>query len=228
MIELWELLGQGDRRYSVFSWRSRMALIHKELAFRTVPVLQTDKASIDFSGGKTVPVIRDGNTVIRDSWQIALHLEHSYPAAPSLFGGVTGEALCHFINIWVDRVIVPLAFKALACDAILIQDPADQPHFRKTVERFTGQSPEALKAVQGEAFARLAGALDPSRATLKRQAFLGGATPSYADYALFSVFQWARIVSPVRALPENDPMLHWIDTLLDLNQGYARDTTAFY
>jgi glutathione S-transferase len=126
------------------------------------------------------------------------------------------------------RFDVPLAFKALACDAILIQDPADQSHFRKTVERFTGQSPEALKAVQGEAFARLAGALDPSRATLKRQAFLGGATPSYADYALFSVFQWARIVSPVRALPENDPMLRWIDTLLDLNQGYARDTTAFY
>lgn len=228
MIQLWELRGQNDRRYSVFSWRSRMALMHKGLAFNEQPVLQTDKALIAFSGGKTVPILRDGDTVVRDSWQIAEYLERTYPQKPSLFDGATGQALCHFVNVWVDRAIVPLAFKALACDAILIQDPADHAHFRETVERFTGQSPEGLKAAQDKAFERLSGALDPARATLKRQAFLGGAEPRYADYALFSVFQWARIVSPVRALPEGDPLLRWIDSLLDLHQGYARQAVAFY
>ena len=29
MIELWELKGKGERRYSLFSWRTRMALKHK-------------------------------------------------------------------------------------------------------------------------------------------------------------------------------------------------------
>ena len=38
MIILWELGGRNDRRYSLFSWRTRMALAHKGLAFETRPV----------------------------------------------------------------------------------------------------------------------------------------------------------------------------------------------
>ncbi len=228
MIQLWELRGQDDRRFSAFAWRSRMALMHKGLAFSEHPVRLTDKELIAFSGGKTVPIIRDGDAVVRDSWQIADYLERTYPQRPSLFGGATGRALCQFFNVWVDRTIVPLAFRALACDAILIQDPADHAHFRETVEKFTGQSPESLKALQDKAFERLSGALDPARATLKRQTYIGGAEPCYADYALFSVFQWARIVSPVRALPDGDPLLAWMDSLLNLYHGHGRNTVAFY
>ena len=33
MIELWELRGEQDCRYSTFSWRSRLALLHKGLDF---------------------------------------------------------------------------------------------------------------------------------------------------------------------------------------------------
>ena len=228
MIELWELVGQSDRRYSTFSWRTRMALRHKQLAFTEQPVLQTDKAAIAFSGGRTVPVIRDSETVVRDSWQIAGYLEQTYPQGPSLFGGSTGKALCLFFNTWVDRSVVPLAFRGLACDAILIQDPADQEHFRATVEKFTGGSPDSLKLEQPKTFERLRAALDPARATLKRQQFLGGSEPCYADYTLFSVFQWARIVSPVSILPADDPLQVWFERILALHDGYARNTLAFY
>ena len=38
MIELWELKGKGDRRYSLFSWRTRLALKHKGLDFTSHPV----------------------------------------------------------------------------------------------------------------------------------------------------------------------------------------------
>src|SRR5205807_4769445 len=60
VITLWELQGQGGRRYSMFSWRTRMALKHKRLDFTTQPVRLADKAMIAFSGGKTVPILRDG------------------------------------------------------------------------------------------------------------------------------------------------------------------------
>ena len=75
MIILWELGGKNDRRYSLFSWRTRMALAHKGLAFETRPVCMSDKAAIAFSNGKTVPVIKDGETMVRDSWKIAEHLD---------------------------------------------------------------------------------------------------------------------------------------------------------
>ena len=55
MITLWELGGKEGRRYSLFSWRTRMALTHKGLAFETQPVCMSDKAAIAFSSGKTVP-----------------------------------------------------------------------------------------------------------------------------------------------------------------------------
>jgi len=227
MIELWELRGEDDRRYSNFSWRTRMALSHKGLPASFVPVLLTDKAAIAFSGGKTVPVIRDGGTVVRDSWQIAEYLERAYPDRPSLFGGPAGHGLSLFVNTWVDRVVVAAAFPALACDAIHVQDPTDRGHFRATVERFTGFGPEALKERQPAHVERLSKALEPARATLKRQRFLGGAGPCYADYALASVFQWGRIVSPVPLLTAEDPLAAWFDRVLDLHDGAARRTPAF-
>jgi glutathione S-transferase len=51
MITLWELGGKDGRRYSLFSWRTRMALRHKRLDFESLPVRMSDKAVIAFSGG---------------------------------------------------------------------------------------------------------------------------------------------------------------------------------
>lgn len=227
MIELFELGGVDDRRYSNFSWRTRWALAHKGLAVTTRAVRLTDKAAIAFSGGTTVPVIRDGDTVVRDSWRIAEHLETAYPDRPSLFGGATGRALCLFFNTWVDRSLVSAAFPALACDAIHIQDPADRAYFAASIEKFTGVTPEALKAQQPKAIERLQKAMDPARAVLKRQAFVGGDAPCYADYALGSILQWARIVSPVPVLADGDPMVAWFERVLDLHGGLGRGTVAF-
>src|SRR5438093_2024762 len=110
MIELWELKGKGDRRYSLFSWRTRMALRHKGLEFQSQPVRMSDKAAIAFSGGKTVPVIRDAPedgqaVVVRDSWAIAEHLEKDYSERPTLFGGEIGRGVSHAFNAWVDRAV---------------------------------------------------------------------------------------------------------------------------
>ena len=103
MITLYELKGRDDRRYSLFSWRARMALSHKGLAFDTHPVLLSDKPAIAFSGGRTVPVLRDGETVVRDSWKIAEYLEAHYPDRPGLFGGPVGAGLSQTLNVWADR-----------------------------------------------------------------------------------------------------------------------------
>jgi glutathione S-transferase len=94
LIALWELGGKEDRRYSLFSWRARMALRHKGLAFETLAVGLADKEAIAFSGGKTVPVIRDGDTVVRDSWKIAEYLERRYPDVLDLFDGFARNVPC--------------------------------------------------------------------------------------------------------------------------------------
>src|SRR5258705_9007336 len=116
MITLGELGGKGGGRYSLFSWRTRMALAHKGLAFETRPVCMSDKAAIAFSGGKTVPVIKDGETVVRDSWKIAEHLEDRYPQAPTLFGGDIGRGVTQAFNVWIDRAVVLPMLAAILAD----------------------------------------------------------------------------------------------------------------
>src|ERR687891_2073386 len=135
MIALYELRGKADRRYSLFSWRTRMALRHKGLDFESIPVKLSDKAVIEFSGGKTVPVIKDKETVVRDSWKIAEHLENRYKDAPPLFGGEIGRGVTQAFNTYVDRAVVPAMLPVIAADIHERVDPQDEEYFRQTMQK---------------------------------------------------------------------------------------------
>lgn len=226
MIILWELQGKGGRRYSLFSWRARMALVHKGLEFETRPVRMSDKAAIAFSGGKTVPVIRDGDTAVRDSWAIAEHLEKRYPEAPALFGGDIGRGVSYAFNAWVDRTIVPAMLPVVVADILERVDPADDEYFRQMMEKIVKTTLEETRSARDQALRRLGAAVAPLQAALKRQAYVCGARPAYADYILFSVFQWARIMSPQEVLGPEDPLCAWRERMLDLFDGFARNVPA--
>jgi glutathione S-transferase len=222
MITLWELGGRNGRRYSLFSWRTRMALAHKGLAFESHPVQLSDKGTIAFSGGKTVPIIREGDTVVRDSWKIAEYLEAQHPHN-TLFGGDIGRGVTHAFNTWVDRALVGLMMPVLAPDIDERIDPGDEQYFRAMAESVTKRSLEALRSERDEALTRLGRALEPMQTLLKRQAYVCGAEPAYADYVLFSIFQWARVMSPREVLAPEDPLSAWRERVLDLFGGFARN-----
>ena len=226
MITLYELEGTGGRRYSLFSWRARMALAHKGLQFDSHPVPMSDKAALAFSGGKTVPIIRDGQTVVRDSWKIAEHLEAAYPQSPSLFGGAIGQGLCQTFNIWADRTLVPAMLPVIVADIHERVDPVDRDFFRAMMEGILKSKLEDTRAGREKAAERLGRTLDPLRAALKRQPYVCGASPAYADYIVFSVFQWARVMSPYRVLADDDPVAAWRERILDLHSGFARNAPA--
>jgi glutathione S-transferase len=222
LIKLWELRGKGGRRYSLFSWRTRMALAHKGLAFDTQPVCMSDKQAIAFSGGKTVPVIRDGETVVRDSWKIAEHLEDHYPDKP-LFGGAIGRGVTQTFNTWVDRTLVVAMLAVIVSDIHERVDPADEQFFRQMMEGILKRSLEEAREKREDALRRLGSALEPLQAALKRQPYACGQNPAYADYILFSVFQWARVMSPQEVLGPESPLCSWRERLLDLYDGFARN-----
>jgi len=223
MITLYELKGAGGRVYSLFSWRTRMALAHKGLKFESHPVLMSDKAAIAFSGGKTVPILRDGETVVRDSWKIAEHLEAAYPDSPSLFGGPIGHGLCQTFNLWADRTLVPAMLPIVVADLFERVDASDRAFFRAMMEGFLKSKLEDTLTGRDKSTERLSRTLDPLRAALKRQQFVCGAAPAYADYIVFSVFQWARVGSPHPVLAGDDPVAAWRERLLDLHSGFARN-----
>ena len=223
MIELWELKGRNDRRYSLFSWRTRMALKHKGLEFKSNPVAMSDKAAIAFSGGKTVPIIRDGETVVRDSWKIAEYLEEKFPKGNALFGNEIARGVTQTFNTWTDRVLIAAMMPVIVADLHERIDSVDDAFFRALFEKFLGKPVEETRAARPEAQKRLDRALEPLQATLKRQLYICGAAPAYGDHILFSVFQWARIASPQDVLTADAPLHAWREKMLDLYGGFARN-----
>ena len=227
MIQLWELRGKGERRYSLFSWRTRMALRHKGLEFQSTPVAMSDKAALAFSGGKTVPIIKDGQdgqmSMVRDSWRIAEYLEDKYPERPTLFGGAIGRGVTQAFNTWVDRAVVPAMMPVIVAEVHERVDPADEQYFRRQFEGFLKCTLEEARERSPQAQERLKRVLEPLQAALKRQPFFCGAAPAYADYILFSVAQWARIMSPRVIFDTSEALYGWRERILDLYDGFARN-----
>jgi len=144
-IILYDLAGADpDLRFSPYCWRTRFALAHKDLPVETVPWRFTETDAIAFSGQGKVPVIRDGETVVSDSWSIAAYLEDQYPGA-ALFGGTTGRAHAQFVNAWADGVLVGGIVRFILRDLFDIIDPKDRAYFRSSRESRFGTTLEAIQ-----------------------------------------------------------------------------------
>lgn len=221
-IILHDLAGADpDLRFSPYCWRTRFALAHKGLPVETIPWRFSDKPEIAFSNQDRVPVIRDGDKVVSDSWTIAEYLEDQYPM-PSLFNGTGGRAHARFINAWADSVILPAIAPLIIHDIFGIIDPRDHAYFRQSREARFGATLEAVQADRDTRVSVLREALTPVRLTLRRQAWLGGAAPSYADFILGGTLMWPRCASRFAVLAADDPVTDWMNRLLDLFGGLGQ------
>lgn len=225
--KLYDLAGADpDRRFSPYCWRSKLALAHKGLAVETIPWRFTEKDAIAFSGQGRVPVLVDGETTVFDSWSIATYLEDTYPDRPSLFGGAGGRALARFVNSWVDTTLNGPIVRVVLMDIYERLHDQDKAYFRASREKRFGTTLEQVVADRDGNVAVLRQALEPVRATLASQPYLGGASPLYADYAVFGTLQWARCISPTELLAGDDPVAQWRGRILDAFDGLARKAPA--
>jgi glutathione S-transferase len=204
-----------------------MALRHKGLDFEGVAWRFTDKDAIAFAGTDKVPVLVDGAAAIHDSPAIADYLEKTYPDRPSLFGGKEAEALSRFYVDWTDLVLQGARFRLVVADIPPLLAPIDAEYFRRTREARVGTTLEEFCAGRDGKLDALRQALAPLRRTLTQQPYLCGSQPAWADYTVFGAFQWARCVSPIKLLAEDDPIYRWRDSMLDLFDGLARKAKGF-
>ena len=221
-IVLYDLAGEDpDVRFSPYCWRTRFALAHKGLPVETVPWRFTDGAVIAFSGQGRGPVIQDDGRTVFDSWTIAEYLEDQAPA-PTVFGGATGRAHALFVNSWADSVLVGGIVPFIVRDLLDAIDPKDRDYFRSSREARFGRSLEEVQAGREDRLTAFRGLLLPVRLVLRRQGWLGGAGPSYADHIVAGTLMWPRCVSRFELLEENDPVAEWFGRILDLYGGLGR------
>ncbi len=227
-IKLYDLAGaEDDRRFSPYCWRITLALKHKGLDFVSVPWRFTEKDSIAFAGTDKVPVLVDGEVSIHDSPAIAAYLEKAYPDRPSLFGGAEAQALSRFYVDWTDLVLQAGLFRLIVADIPPLLAPIDADYFRQSREARVGSTLEEFCADREPKLAALRQSLGPLRRTLAQQRYLAGGGPAWADYTVFGAFQWARCVSPLKLLDEDDPIHRWRADMLGLFDNFAANAKGY-
>lgn len=204
-----------------------MALAHKGLEAEIIPCRFTDKDKIAFSGQERVPVLRDGDNAVSDSWRIACYLEDTYPDRPSLFGGEIGRGEAHFINAWMDRSVHARLIRLVVKDIYDHVQPEDRDYFRASREKRFGATLEDIQGARDDERGGFIAALGPLKAILRDQPYICGSSPAYADYIVFGGFQWSRSISPYAIIDVDDPVYDWRGRMLDLFDGLARSTTAY-
>lgn len=225
-IKIYELCGADDDvLFSPHCWKTRMSLAHKGLDYETVPTPFTAVATVEEGDGRRVPVIRDGETIVEESFEIAKYLDRQYPSQPELVGGGAAAAMTALIINWSQTRIHPAVVKLSLLDIFNSLAPADKEHFRTTREKLFGKTLEEFQAQfdTGD-HAGLNAALQPLELTLRKQPFIGGESPLFADYVVFGPLQWLRVVKGMDTLPLEGALEGWFGRLLDMYDGMGRST----
>ena len=207
MIELYDLVGANNLRFSPFCWRTKAVMAYKKLPYTTVPIRFSDKAKLAFSGQDRVPVIKENGKTVSDSWTIAEYLEDTHPDA-KIFPGLGLKEACRFFNLYVDRTVHTALFPVVVTDIFECVDPADRDYFRKSREERMGMKLETAAAKRSEFRARMRAVMaDLNLAIAGQEYFFGNMT--YADLCLFGSFKWVTAVSQEPFLDATPALKDW-------------------
>lgn len=227
-LVLCDLLGRDGYRFSPYVWRTKMALAHKGLAADIVGITLTDKSALSgWTNYRKAPVLKHGNTIVCDSWHIAVYLEENWPEAPALFPDRASLSFARFLNGWVVSDLYPLLLPLIARDVLDHVHSGDRARYRATREERLGRTLEQAQAQRESEAALFRSRLDPIREVVANSPFLCGDTPCYADYILFGLFQWARCTSAFPLLDHADPLYAWRREMLDLFAGLGREAPGY-
>lgn len=223
-IKLYELVGKDPSRpFSPHCWKARMALAHKKLDYEVVPAGFTQISEIENGGQTIVPVIRHGERLVADSFEIAIYLKDAYPdRGPGLFAGQGSIPLTRFVESWSQTQLHPWIIKWAALDIYNMLGEEDQVFFRNKREAAFGTTLEKFVENREDTIAKLKPLLMPMRSLLKHYDFLGGKDPMFADYIPFGALQWLRICSGLEMMDKDDPVMAWFERMLDMHDGLGR------
>ncbi|PSO49409.1 MAG: glutathione S-transferase [Cyanobacteria bacterium SW_9_44_58] len=197
MIELYQF------ELSQYSEKVRFLLDYKGLDYRKIEVTPGvgQVEVFQMSGQRQVPVIKDGETIVPDSTDIAMYLERTYPEPALIPTAAREKGLTLMMEEWADESIGLKSRKAFigalnrneALRAAVL--PPDTPDFVKsivssipsdlleTLGTGVGIGGDALKAVEGS----LKQDLEALCLILQEQPYLTGNTPTLADFSVASL-----------------------------------------
>lgn len=220
-LKLYDLaLADPDIRPSPFCWMAKFALLHKGLEFETVTVGFADKTKYPDPEYGRIPVIIDGEEMVKDSPAIMAWLDKTYPENPLV--ATQGEAAAaEFYRSWLFLSFFPAVSPMLVSRIHALAAEDDKPYFRASREERFGKTLEELAALPGQK-EKTEASLQILSAPLGRYRFLGGDAPNLCDYIVMGAFMWPRLSTAEDIYEAPQPVAAWFERMLDLFDGYAR------
>jgi glutathione S-transferase len=207
---------------SPFVWATKYALKHKGFDLDVVDGGFT--GILERTGGRSerLPVIVDDGRWVLDSWLIAEYLDEHYPDRPTLIGDPAVKSLTEFLEAWLWQNAVSAWARAFGVQYRDRCKPEDIDYIVESRRRMWGAPMEALAKGREDVFPQVLPKLELLRGVLRDRPWLGGDTPSYADYRALAVFLWAASVADTPPMTEDEPLRDWIDRGFDLYGGLGR------
>ena len=164
---LHDLTATGDRRFSPFCWRTKLAFAQKGLDYATRPLRFVDIDALNPGGPRlTLPTLDEVARRVNDSWAIACYLEETYPDRPSLFP--SGLEVARFVQGWTNTQVNPALLRVILLDVHDALDAESQACFRQNREARFGMTLEAFVADRPGALQRFRQTLQPIPGTSSR------------------------------------------------------------
>jgi len=215
-IKLYELAGEDrNLRFAPHCWKSKLALVHKQLSYVTEPVWFTEKEKFAISEQPLLPVITDGDNVVSDSWAIAEYLEATYPDAPSLFANDEAKEEAKSFHQWLSATLSKHIPGILILDLYNVIAEQDKEYFRNSREERIGTTLEEFAATPEKHIQGLQTELSYVRGLLANKKYLGGDTSDYRDICLLGTFLWIATSGTTEFLQTDDIIYTWYQHMLN-------------
>ena len=214
-LTLYDMHNAAGKPASPYCWRIRESLLLLAVPFesRFLSFIEIGERFSDTH--KTVPVLSDGGKEIGGSWTIAEYLSESYDPHKRLFGGLGGRSLAAFVTSWVDATVLDTVNRMMVKDVHDGFRTEDQAYFRHREEKRLGATLEDIQASRESIRPAFQISLHPVRRAIKEQPFIDGPSPTYADFAVHSTFQWIRATTNFEFLRADDRLNQWVRRMDD-------------
>ncbi|SEE75806.1 glutathione S-transferase [Rhizobiales bacterium GAS191] len=215
-LKLYELDNIEGESTSPFVWRIKFALQKKGIAYDNAPtgffgIPRIGRGRIGSDMVKTVPVVEHDGRFVSESWAIAEWLDEAFPDLPRLFSSPAELAMGKFFDKWFGTAVLPPMFRSCVYQIFEHVRPEEREYFRATRERMFKQTLEAVAADSDMYIARMREALLPMRLALRRDPYLGGDQPNYADHIAWGAFVGFSYIVEKPLLAPDDPLHAWVE-----------------
>ena len=212
MLNLYDLCGKNNIRFSPPCWTIKLCLMYKGISFETVPVGFSEKYKIAFTNQNLVPILKSNDHFVCDSWDIINWLEQNYSQNP-LFLNSSNKTFSYFLYHWTSKELLPVLFKIIANEIPKILDGKDLEYFVKTREEKIKGPLSKLKPLAPAATINFRKSVNPIRKIIKANNYISGKKPGLEDFIFFGNLKWVQSCNNYPLLEDDDLIKKWFSEI---------------